>query len=58
MAPSTGTLCWLASWAVAKAPMAANTPWHSEMVPPTPVVSTIDSMITARHTPATTRPSQ
>ena len=49
------------SWtkrAVAKAPTAANEAWHSEMVPPTPVVSVIDSRITDRHTPAVARPTQ
>src|SRR5262245_21034693 len=43
----------LTSCAVVNAPIAANVAWQSEMVPPTPVIITIDSSTTARQVPPT-----
>ena len=51
MAGSTGHAGRGTSCAVANAPMAANVAWHSEIVPPMPVITTIDRRMSARHVP-------
>ena len=48
MASRTDMPKFVTSCAVANAPIAANDAWQSEMVPPTPVVSTTESRITAK----------
>ena len=58
MASMTDMPKFVTSCAVANAPIAANDAWQSEMVPPTPVVSTTESRITAKQTPPVTKLNQ